>query len=457
MRRAITITVILVVVGAVGYWFFQHAAGKAAKPAEGLETVTIERGDIEATVDATGAIKPAAEVVLSFRSGGTLKSVMVKEGDTVQEGAALAQLETAELELAVTQAQLSLTNAEANLSRIEAGANSEDIEAARDNLESAVSALARLRAGPTQDEITVAKADLVRAEIALKEAQELYDQWSWVGGIGALPYATSLQQATINYEQALAAYNVKMAGPTESDLKAAEAAVAQAESQLNSLLENPSAEDLTIAQVGVDQARASLALAELQLQEATIVAPFAGTVAAVAAKENEQVGPGAPMITLIDPSSFSVEVRIDEVDIGQVEVGQEARITLDSFPDRELQGRVDFISPVASVDLGAVSYAVTISFNPTDVPLRSGMTANMTIITQQKHDVLLVPNRALSFDRETGGLYVEKLLNDNVVRADVEIGLQDDSFGEVLSGLEKGDEVVISGSDLADRLRQGMR
>lgn len=457
MRRAVIITFIVVAVGAVGYWFCQQGSVESGGLAEGVETVTVESGYMEATVDATGVVEPAAEVMLSFRTGGVLGSVMVEEGDEVREGEVLAQLETGELEVAVTQAELGLTNAEANLSRIEGGADAEDIQAARDNLESAEAALARLRAGPTEDEVTVARADLRRAEIALKEAQERYDQWAWVGGVGALPYATALEQATINYEQALAAYNVTMSGPTESELKAAEAAVAQARSQLNSLLDNPSHEDLVIAQVAVDQARASLELAQLQLDGATIVAPFAGTVASVAAQVKEQVGPGAPMITLIDPSSFHADVRIDEVDIGQLEVGQEVRITLDAFPDEEFQGRVDYVAPVAGVELGAVTYAVTVSFDPITVPLRSGMTASVTIVTQQKDDVLLVPNRAISIDRETGALYVEKLVDGKIVRAEVEIGLQDESFGEVLRGLEKGDQVVISGSDMADRLRSGMR
>ncbi len=457
MRRAIVITVIVLVVGAVGYWFFQQGSMEPVGAVDGLETVTAERGDIEATVDATGTIEPAAEVTLSVRTGGILEAVMVQEGDEVQEGDVLAQLETAELELAVTQAQLGLTNAEANLSRIQAGVDVEDIEAARANLESAEAALARLRSGPTEDEITVARADLRRAEIALQEAQEVYDQWAWVGGIGALPQSVALQQATINYEQALAAYNITMAGPTESELSAAEAAVSQARSQLSSLLENPSDEDLIIAQVAVDQAQASLELAQLQLEGTTIVAPFAGTVAFVGAEVNEQAAPGAPMVTLIDPSAFHVDVSIDEIDIGQVELGQEARVILDAFPDEELQGSVECIAPAASIELGTVTYLVTVSFDPTTILLRSGMTANVTVVTQEKKDVLLISNRAISIDRDTGLLYVEKPVNGETVRVEVEIGLQDESYTEVLRGLEEADEVVISGSDMADRLRGGMR
>jgi HlyD family secretion protein len=457
MRRAIIITVVIVAVGAAGYWLFQQGSVSAAGVPEDLETVTVERGDIEATVDATGTVEPVAQVTLSFRTGGTLEAVMAEEGDEVEAGDVLAQLRTAELELGVTQAELALTNAEANLSRIQGGADPQDIEAAGSNLASAEAALARLRNGPTQDEITVARADLKRAEIALQEAQERYDEYAWVGGVGALPFSAALQQATINYEQALAAYNITMAGPTESELRAAEAAVAQARSQLDSLLEGASEEDLIIAQVAVDQARASLELAQLQLEDATMVAPFSGTVGLVGAQRNEQVGPGVPIVTLIDPSSFHVDVRVDEVDVGQVEVGQGVRSTLDAFPDEELLGQVEYISPVASMELGTASYLVRASFDPHAVPVRSGMTANIAIVTQRKEDVLLVPSRAISIDREEGLFFAGKLVNGEIERADVEIGLQDESLSEVLSGLQEGDQVVISGPDLMERLRLSMR
>jgi HlyD family secretion protein len=428
MRRVVIIAAILIAAGVVGYWFLQQGAVKPGAAAENLETVTVERGDIEATVDATGSVEPEAQVTLSFRTGGVLRSLTVTEGDEVSEGGVLAELDTAELSLGVTQAQLALTSAEASQAKLMLGADADDIRAARANLASAESALTRMRQGPSADETTVAKADLRRAEIALQEAQERYDQYAWVGGIGALPYAVALQQATINYEQALAAYNIATQGPTESELRAAEAAVAQARGQLSSLLDGASEEDLAMAQVAVDQARASLELAQLQLNGATIVAPFDGTVAFVGAEVSEQVAPGTPMITLIDPSGFFVDVYIDEIDIGQVEVGQEARVALDAFADEELQGRVEFISPAATENLGAVSYSVRVCFDATAAPLRAGMTANITIVTRRQENVLLVPSRTISVDRDT----------------------------EVLRGLEEGDQVVVGGSDLRDRLRAGM-
>ena len=457
MRRAVIIAAILVAAGVVGYWFLQQGAVQTGATAEDLETVRVERGNIEATVDATGSVEPAAQVTLSFRTGGILSSLPVSEGDEVREGEILAEVNTSELSLGVTQAQLALTSAEASQAKLLSGADADAMAAARANLASAEAALTRLRNGPTQDQITVAKADLRRAEIALQEAQERYDQYAWVGGIGALPQSVALQQATINYEQALAAYNIAMQGPTDSELQAAEAAVAQARSQLSSLVDGASAEDLTMAQVAVDQARASLELAQLQLEGATITAPFNGVLAFVGAEVNEQVAPGSPMIILIDPSGFHVEVSVDEIDVGQVELEQEARITLDAYPDEELQGRVEYISPVATEDLGTVSYLVRVCFDPTQAPLRSGMTANITIVTERRENVLLMPSRAISADRETGLFYVERLKDDGEIeRVEVEIGIQDTTYTEVLRGMEDGDQLVIGDVTMRDRLRMGM-
>jgi HlyD family secretion protein len=248
-----------------------------------------------------------------------------------------------------------------------------------------------------------------------------------------------------------------MQGPTDSELQAAEAAVAQARSQLSSLVDGASGEDLTMAQVAVDQARASLELAQLQLEGATITAPFNGVLAFVGAEVNEQVAPGSPMIILIDPSGFHVEVSVDEIDVGQVELEQEARITLDAYPDEELQGRVEYISPVATENLGTVSYLVRVCFDPTQVPLRSGMTANITIVTERRENVLLMPSRAISADRDTGLFYVERLKDDSEIeRVEVEIGIQDATYTEVLRGLEEGDQLVIGDVTMRDRLRMGM-
>jgi multidrug efflux pump subunit AcrA (membrane-fusion protein) len=84
------------------------------------------------------------------------------------------------------------------------------------------------------------------------------------------------------------------------------------------------------------------------------------------------------------------------------------------------------------------------------------MTANITIVTERHEDALLIPSRAITADRETGTLYVERLVNGDTQRVEVEIGIQDASNAEVTRGLEEGDQLVISGTSMRERLRGSM-
>ena len=441
MRRAVIIVVILLVVGGVGY--ATYWLGNRPPVSQKLETVTVQRGEIMATVSATGSVAPAREVTLTFKSGGRVAKVLVAEGQAVQEGDSLARLETADLEQQLAQAQASLIISEARLAQTEAGPNPQELASARASLESAQANLERLREGPSEEEIIIAQADLERARIALEQAQTEYDKIAWWAGVGMTPQAANLQQASIEYESAKARYNLAIAGPTESDIKNAEAQVSQAQAQLENLLQSPTSEELTIAQAEVDRAQASLQQIQLQLEGTEIVAPFTGIVAYLGAQEGELVTAGTPIIRLIDPSTFHLDLDIDEIDIAKILVGQEVTITLDSLPDRELPGEVEYIAPTATSVEGMVTYEVKVKVVPTDIPLKAGMSADATIVTERKEGVLLLPNQAVQVDRESGRTYVEKIVQGEAVPVEIEVGLQDEFTSEVVRGLEEGDEVVV--------------
>ncbi len=455
MRRALTIIIILLVVGGVGY--ATYWLGNRPPTSQKLETVTPQRGSIMATVSATGSVAPAREVTLTFKSGGKVARVLVAEGQAVQEGDNLAQLETADLEQQLAQAQASLTISEARLAQTEADPDPEDVAAARASLESAQANLERLREGPSEEEIIIAQADLERARIALEQAQAEYDKISWWAGVGMTPQAAALQQASIEYESAKARYNLAIAGPTESEIKSAEAQVAQAQAQLEKLLQSPTPEELTIARAEVDRAKASLQQIQLQLEGAEIAAPLSGIVAYLGAQEGELVTAGTPIIRLIDPSSFHLDLDIDEIDIAKILVGQEVTITLDSLPDRELPGELEYIAPTATSVAGIVTYEVKVKIGPTDTPLKAGMTANATIVTEQREGVLLLPNQAIQVDRESGRTYVEKIVEGEPVPMEIEVGLQDEFMSEVVRGLDEGDEVVVQGLASSEGEDRGFR
>ncbi len=459
MKRVITIVLVLGAVIGLSWFSYQTFGGQAAQKQalddEGLEKFIVKRSTIVATVSATGSIAPEAEVTLAFESGGKLEKVFVEKGQTVKAGDPLAELETASLELQVAQAQATLALNEAKLQQAMKKADAEDIVAAEAELASAKANYEKVKAGPTEEELIVAKADMEKAAIAVQKAQAEYDQVAWVPGVSALPQSAALQQASIDYERAKANYEKIAQSPTESELKSAWAQVVQAQTKLDKLRKNPDSEEIAIAQAQVDQARAQLEEAQLKLEKAVITAPFDGVVASLGAKVGEMVSSSTPMVVLVDVSGFHIDVKIDEVDISQVAVGQEVLITLDALPDKEIAGHVAAIAPTASVDGGVVSYVVTVALEPTDAPLRPGMSANTTITTARNDNALVVPNRYIQIDRENGKMYVEKLEEDGLTsRVEIETGMRSEFDSEVVAGLEEGDTLALRSLSGRERLQR---
>lgn len=439
-KNIVVIAIVLLAAVALVFAGSQLMGSSQANAAEGMQTVTVERGTLRASVDATGSVAPERRLELSFKSAGRVTEIMVEEGDQVKAREVLARLETADLEQALIQAQASLAISEAQLAQTEDGTSAEDLASARAALESALANYGEVEDGPSQEDITVAKAEMERAHIALEKAQADYDKISWQAGLGATQEAKALQQASVDYEQARAQYELTVDHPTDSELKQAAAQVAQARATLAALEEKPASEEMTIARAQVTQAQSALAQAQLNLEEATLVAPFAGTVADVNIEIGQIVNSGTPVIALTDQASYHVDLYIDETDIGQVQVGQPVVITLDAFPDEKIEGEVTAIKSIGTVSGGIVTYEVRVEIAPTEVPIRSDMTASATVVIEEKENVLLIPNRAIRHEGDTE--YVEVLAGTEVRRVAIATGASNDAVTEVTAGLEEGDAVV---------------
>ncbi len=471
MRRFIIILVILVVV--VGSWFaYQATAKEKEPPAPDYEIYTVTRGDIYATVNSTGVIEPAQEVKLSFRGTGKVKEILVDIGDPVKKDQILAHLEDDELQLQLKQAQTNEKLAEANLNKARTPADEIDIAAAQAQLESARAQAAAARAayqellrGPSAAQRTVAKAQLKRAEAALKHAQEAYDQIAGQPNAAMMPQAVQLEQATIDYETAKANYQVTMAPPTDSQkaqalaqIAAADAAVAQAEASLERLENGAKPEDLAVLETQVEQARIGVESAELALQNTRLISPIDGVVGIINIRANEFPNPSLPAMVVADPEGFHIKLNVDELDIGQLEVGQEALVTVDALNDAQITGVIARIAPVANTtSVGGsaiVTYEVIVNLDPTDLPLRSGMTATVAIITDKAEDVIVIPNRIMHLDETTRTPYVERLVDGVPTRVDIALGLRNEQYSEVVSGLEEGDQLAVRRIDTGEILRQ---
>jgi HlyD family secretion protein len=180
------------------------------------------------------------------------------------------------------------------------------------------------------------------------------------------------------------------------------------------------------------------------------VAPFDAVIADITIAEGKEVSTmtyANPAISLVDTSRIEMTGVIDEIDIAMVKLGQEADVILDALPDKELKGRVTFISQIGTVEAGVVGYDTTVTLENPDEELRDGMSATAEIILDRRDDVLLIPNRAIRGSVENPTVVVAKVEQirsaEDVESRQVTLGLSDGITTEVLSGLEEGERVVV--------------
>jgi HlyD family secretion protein len=438
MWGAIALIVVAVLAIAV---LGRPGAGTTAIP-EDLDTILVQRKQLVASISASGSVSPVAQVQLNFNLPGTVSEVSVVEGQPVRQGDVLARLESAELELAVRQAQQALVMQQIAYDQT-VSPRKEDVDAARASL---ASAQAGLRALTQPDPLQV---DIARrqADVANETRYQVQLQWDQVkdAPVGGLPrdllqsqYAQAVLQSEIGELQ----YQVVARGGTDAQIAAARAQVAQAQSALERLLSDDRA--LRLAEAQLRQAEINVELAGTRLDNATLAAPFDGTVSEVNIVVGQTAAGGLqPAIVLADLTDFHIDVGVDEIDVGRLTEGQPVQLSVDALPGVPIGGAVDRIAPTARENAGVVSYLVTIAINSSEAPIRSGMSAIVEIITDVRENVLVVPNRYIRIDRASGRAYVNLKRGDRVEEVEIITGLRNESESEVLQGLSEGDEAVI--------------
>ncbi len=411
------------------------------------QTATVQRGNLTATLSAAGTAEAQAQVALAFRTSGQIKAINVKTGDSVHAGQVLAQLDSTALDMAVAKAQVTLESSKVSLQQTKEGPTAAEVQSAKAGLASAQAAYqaALDKYKLTDAQLAVASAQVDKAKATLERAQLAYN-WEKNNWLDADPTQSaqkeSLDDAQSAYDLAVLSYNQTAAGINDSALRSAASAVAEAQYKLYDLLNTPTPEDVAAAEAQVKQDEASLQQAQLQLAQASIVAPFDGTVADVYAQVGQQAGTSTDIVALADLSKLNLAVTLAEVDMPKVKVGQQAEITFDAEASQVFTGTVTEVDLVGTTTSGVVNYAATVSIdNPTDA-LRPSMNASANIILQQRENVLLVPNRAV---RSVGKTKMVTVVNgEQPSQVAVTLGLSGDTKSEVVDGLHEGDVVVVN-------------
>lgn len=355
---------------------------------------SVERGTMVRSVVATGKVEPIAKVEIKSKANGIIKALPVEVDQRVEEGAVLVELDKDNLTARVREAGATLQAARAALQAAEAQLAKNVIEAEGPEVEFARRAYERATALSEERLIAQSGVDEVRS---------------------ALDQALNRQRAA------------------QSQLLVARARVAE-------------------AAANVAQAQAAADRAGEELANATIRAPIRGTILA----RNVEVGSpvssilnlgaaATPVLTLGDISSVFVRGNVDEADIGQVRLGQEARITVETFRDRAFQGRVTQISPLGAERDNVTNFEVRVSIENPGNELKANMTANAEIVLEERPDVLIVPEAAIAYDAERQAWVdlLDPAQKDGRRRVRVTTGISNGTRTEIADGVKENDRIVL--------------
>lgn len=424
-----------------------QAAALESEQATPVEVAVVEPGDIAQIFTYAGDLQARDSVNVIPGAAGRVEAVMVEVGEVVKAGDPIAQVESERFALQVKQAEAAVASARLNLAKMQQGTRPEQIAAAEAAVEVARASLNDVTT-ISDDERAVAAANLAQAEAALRLAQAEYDKIAWAGQVGQTLQALQLEQATIAYETALAAYNLQT-NPSDAQLAPLLAQLVQAELSL-ALAKRPFTElDFEQVRVGIQQAETALELARLQLDEATIRAPFDGVVAELYISPGSMIGPQAP-VALVISQNMEVVIEVEESRIGQIFAGQNAALQVTAYPGQDFPAVVTSVAPAA--DSSTHTFAVKVAPVDEEGLLRSGMFANVSVLAQEREGALLAPRAAVTLINNQETVYVVK--GDTVEQRPVTTGLFDSTRIEILDGLAAGETVVIAGQpNLVDGAR----
>jgi len=379
------------------------------------QTEAAGRDNLSTSVGATGTVRATQSVSLAWQTSGIVGSVHAQLGDTVQADELLAVLERSSLP--------------------------QDVVLAESNLISAQQAL--------DDLIGSADTDKANAAIALRDAQEAYDE--------ALHYRELLDQR-VDYDILVGFNGMKtpigwlripdirhikyypdetQKAEADQDLALRVAELEDAQRAYDRLQNGPDVQEMAAAE-------ARVAAAQAALDQAKIIAPFDGVITDMSIQQGDRVSAGELAFRVEDLSHLLIDLEVSEVDINSVSVGQEVTVNFDAIQGKDYQGLVVEVAGAGTSSAGSVNFRVTVKLADADELVKPGMTAAVLIRVRNLEDALLVPNRAVRV--LNGQRFVYVLGEDGLPNpVEVRLGATSDVYSQLVGGdLQEGDLIVLN-------------
>jgi HlyD family secretion protein len=255
--------------------------------------------------------------------------------------------------------------------------------------------------------------------------------------------AIALLSAKLQVVDVQKATNASVLASADASVTTAENALAAAQKALALQEAGSTPESITTQQSRIASAQAQKELVQAQIATMTLTSPIAGVVTSQNARKGVFMQAGAPVVSVISSGAYEIEAYVPEADIAKVSVGETADVTLDAYTDADIfKATVASIDPAETILQDVSTYKVTMAFvDGKDARIRSGMTANATILTDKRSNVIAVPTRAVITDG--GQTYVRVVDNGAITQVRVTVGLRSsDGYTEITNGLSEGEDVV---------------
>lgn len=371
LRRWLIGTGLIVLAAAGGYWALRPAGSNANEPP--YRTATLDRGRITATVRATGTLTPVTTVLVGSQLSGQIVEVLADYNSQVKAGQVVARLQSDQIRTRRDAAQADLDQARADLV-----VKTAQLERAR---------AARIKADSIVRDI---EAQGARTSAQLADAKRTYERQDQL-----FNRSTGSQQnldtarTQVEVQTASLASNDAQLASARAELKGLDADIQLGEGQVQAAQAVIAARDAKLKDILID------------LERTQIRSPVDGVVVQRQVDLGQTVAASLSAPTLFqiaqDLRTIDIYANIDEADVGRLKPGQPASFTVNAYPNRNFQGRVEMVRLGAQTIQNVVTYTGIIRVENSDMALLPGMTANLQVVTEDRPDVLRLPNAALRF------------------------------------------------------------
>lgn len=362
-----------------------------------VEAANAVQGQLEVLVSYSGRIKPVQEIMITPKMPGKVTRINYEVGQTIKAGDILFELDETDAMLQVNQASAAVELAEINLKKLSGSAY--------------------------EQQMTQLKSAMISAEINYKDAKTNFESVKTLYEAGA--------ESKFNYDR------------TESQYRLAEQQYQAAKANYDITEQKAAGENVATARAQLNQTKASYEIARNALENTKIKSPITGVVAAKNVKVGEYVSNAAASYIIIDNSSYTIDVDVNEDIIGKVLMGDSAKVYINAISQEALTGTI--IAAAPSADMKKQTYLVKVAVNNPPETLKGGMFAEIKLILNKADNCILVP--LSSVVDEEGKKYVYQIKGDKAAKTEVVTGISNDKEIQIVSGITVNDTIVVKGQD----------